>query len=177
MNTTAARRLARNLMIKHGVGMWRLTFVNHMSYAALCNHKDLTISLAVEYVQAYTVEQVTQLVLHEIAHALRGRVVPDAHDEKWLKLARRIGYSGDAVLPASYPKPRIVWDVVCTSTGLILQSPTPVDPTTCKLCNTPGCVPETERRQIVNADIHNRPAPPHIYAPFFRRLKSIFSRG
>jgi hypothetical protein len=148
-----------------------------MKYAGLCNHKTRVISLAVEYVQAYTPEQLSQLVLHEIAHAMRGRVATDAHDEQWLKIARRIGYTGEAVLPLNYPAPKIVWDVVCTSTGLILQLPEQPHPTVCKLCNTPGCTPLTERRQLVSQDLHNIPTPPHFVAPFFRRLKSILTRG
>lgn len=174
MNVTATRRLARNLMIKHGVAPWRLIFINHESYAALCNHKDKTIALTVEYVQAYDAEQITQLVLHEIAHALRGRAVPDGHDEKWLTIARRLGYTGLAVLPDHYPRPNIVWDVVCTSTGQILQTPTEPSPSTCKLCNDPGCTPLIERRQIVRADLHNIPTPEHIAAPAIRRLKNLF---
>jgi hypothetical protein len=164
-------------MIRHGLAPWRLIFVNSTKYAGLCNHKDKTIALAVEFTQAYDVDQLTQLMLHEIAHARRGRVVPDAHDEKWLKIARRLGYTGDTVLPADYPTPRIVWDVVCTSTGLILQVTPKPSETVCKLCNTPGCTPEIQRRQIVPAQLHNIPTPEHILAPAARRLKRFFTRA
>ena len=174
MNTSAARRLARNLMIRHRVPFWRLDFVNSMRYAGLCTHSKRLISLSVEFTQAYTPEQLSQIVLHEIAHARRGPV-PDAepHDDKWLKIARRLGYTGDATVCRDYPSPKIVWDVVCTSTGLILQVPNQPDPTSCKLCNTPGCTPLIERRQIVSQDLHNIPAPPHIFAPVFTRLKKL----
>lgn len=171
MNTTATRRLARNLMIKHGVPLWRLEFVNAMAYAGITNHKRNVIALTVEYVQAYNEEQITQLVLHEIAHAIRGRVAVNAHDEKWLFIAQRMGYTGGTCMPETYPSPRIVWDYTCTSTGQILetQEPPADNDDTCKLCNS--CEPIVERRQIVDADLHNIPTPEHIAAHTIRRVK------
>jgi len=174
MNVKAARRLARNKMIRHGLGLWSLNFVNSMRYAGLCTHSKKLISLSVEFTQAYTPAQLEQIVLHEIAHGLRGPVQDaEPHDDKWLKIARRIGYTGEATVPHDFPTPRIVWDVVCPSTGLILQVTERPSATTCKLCNTPSCTPITERRQIVSHKIHNIPAPPHIFAPLLARLKFL----
>lgn len=174
MNVKAARRLARNLMIRHGLPFWRLDFVNSMRYAGLCTHSKKLISLSVEFVQAYTPEQLSQIVLHEIGHALRGPVQDaEPHDDKWLKISRRLGYTGEATIGPEFPTPKIVWDVVCTSTGQILQVQDRPSPTSCKLCNTPSCTPLIERRQIVSQDLHNIPTPPHIFAPVFKRLHLI----
>lgn len=173
MNVKAARRLARNLMIEHGLAVWRLDFMNHDSIAGLTTHSERKISLAVEYAQAYTPEQLTQLVLHEVAHALRGPATV-SHDVKWLQTARRLGYLHGETMPVHYPRPNIRWDIVCPSTGEIHQTATRPDADHfCKLCNDPSCAPEIQRRQIVRQDVHNIPAPEHIYAPTIRRLKSF----
>lgn len=180
MNVTAARRHARNLMIKHGLHLWRLDFMNSTKTAALTHFKRHLIELSVEFVQAYNEEQLTQLVLHEIAHAHRGRVraklgeftTPDPHDDRWLFIARLIGYTGDVCMPADYPTPHIVWDVVCTSTGLI-QQVTEQPPAVCNSCNE--CTPHVQRRQIVSAELHSIPTPPHV-SPTARAIKKLFVR-
>jgi hypothetical protein len=178
MNTAAARRLARNLMIRHGLALWRLDYINHSAHAAQCVFSRHTIELTVEYVQAYNPEQVTQLVLHEIAHALRGpSEAKNHHDDKWLRIARRIGYKGGATVDPSFPQPVIVWDIVCPTTGHIQELHTAPTAPHCKNCNNRDCTPEVQRRQIVRADYHTIPAPPHIAAPIIRTLKSLVGRN
>jgi len=176
MNTKAARRLARNLMIQHHLAAWQLTFMNHNTIAAQTTHSTHTITLAVEYAQAYTPDQLTQLMLHEIAHAQRGPT-QTPHDTKWLQTARRLGYLHGATMPAHYPSPVIRWDIICTTTGEIHQTTTaPPEDHSCKLCNSPECTPDIQRRQIVRQDIHNIQPPEHI-SPSFRRLKKLFTRA
>lgn len=178
MNTAAARRLARNLMIRHGLALWRLDYINHSSHAAETVFSKHVIQLTVEYVQAYNDQQVTQLVLHEIAHALRGpSSLSQHHDDKWLRIARRIGYHGGATIDPSFPKPVIVWDITCQTTGLIQELHTAPTAPHCKNCNNRDCTPITERRQIVRADYHTIPAPPHIATPIIRAFKSLTRRA
>jgi predicted SprT family Zn-dependent metalloprotease len=157
-------------MIKHGLSAWRLDFMNNTKTAALTHFKKHLIELSVEFTQAYDQEQLTQLVLHEIAHAYRGRGKEHAHDERWLFIARLIGYTGDECMPADYPTPKIVWDIVCTTTGLIQQVHTAPDAADCKNCNSEHCTPIVQRRQIVRADLHTIPTPPHIAARAIRKL-------
>jgi predicted SprT family Zn-dependent metalloprotease len=164
-------------MIRHGLALWRLDYINHSSHAAECVFSKHVIQLTVEYVQSYNDTQVTQLVLHEIAHALRGPSdVSQHHDAKWLRIARRIGYLGGATMDPSYPQPVIVWDVVCPTTGLIQELHTAPTAPHCKNCNNRDCIPETQRRQIVRADFHTIPAPTHIAAPMLNALKSLVRR-
>lgn len=162
-------------MIRHGLGAWRLDFINHHNIAAQTVFSTLTISLTVEFVQAYTPDQLTQLVLHEIAHALRGPCSDSGHDSKWLQTARRLGYIHGVTMPAHYPTPSIRWNITCPNTGEILQTASAPEPEPfCKLCNDPECAPEVQRRQIVRADVHNIPAPEHIF-PIVQRLKGLFT--
>lgn len=162
-------------MIRHGLGLWSLKFVNSTRYGGLCTFSEHTISLAVEYVQAYSEEQLTQVILHEIAHALRGPNKTDplnSHDEKWLTRARKIGYLHGETLPPEFPRPRIVWNLTCTNTGQILETSDKPDPNAaCKVCN--ACTPLTERRQLVKAHTFNAPAPEHIMTTRLRHLKAL----
>lgn len=175
MNVKAARRQARNLMIRHGLAAWRLDFMNHHCIAAQTSFTDHSISLTVEFVQAYTPDQLTQLVLHEIAHALRGPSDLSGHDSKWLKTARSLGYLHGDTMPAHYPTPNIRWNLTCPATGDTLQTPEePDEEPFCKLCNDLDCVPKVQRRQIVTADVHRLPAPDHIF-PIVQRLRSLFT--
>lgn len=99
MEKIAAERMARELMMKHLGPGWHFKWDRAPHYAGVTRCDQKLIALSEYAVVQYSAEQVRQVILHEIAHALRG-VCPrtyrkdEGHDERWLKTARRIGYTG-----------------------------------------------------------------------------------
>lgn len=92
MRVRDARRLARRLMVEHGVGHWHLELVHTSAYAGRCDRGPQIIELSEPFVRLNRTGPVTEVVLHEIAHA---RTV-GAHDYSWRKEAKRIGCTGSA---------------------------------------------------------------------------------
>lgn len=96
-NTRAADNkiaVIRGLMLRHGLHEWQFVIDNAQSRAGACNYdkKTLTFSKYLLLNVEITEEQVSNIVLHEIAHALVG---PDhLHDDVWRNKALSIGCDG-----------------------------------------------------------------------------------
>ena len=80
---------ARGLMDRHGLGEWTLGFIAARGKLGECRPLHRHIGLSRYHAVTGSPEQVTDTVLHEIAHALAG---PGAgHGPAWKAIARRIG--------------------------------------------------------------------------------------
>jgi hypothetical protein len=172
MNPNAALRLANQVRYKKApLCMYKFRLANSTEWAGRCDYVTGTIDLSIEFMQAYSPYHVSQIVKHELAHAIRGPVRPhrlNGHDDQWLKIARRLGYEHGEMVPHAWPVPQIVWNLTCTNTGEILETST--DPgDSCKICN--ACTPVKERRQIVKASTYNLQADPYWYDPALQKMK------
>jgi predicted SprT family Zn-dependent metalloprotease len=106
-----ARVLAVGLMAQHGLTGWRLVFDDAKSRAGVCRSDRTEIGLSRVLTSLYPQAQVTDTVLHEIAHALVG--VRHGHDKVWRATAVRIGCSGTRCVPEEAPKIEGAWVGVC----------------------------------------------------------------
>lgn len=108
MELEQAKQLALNLMDKHGLLLkrWKFAFDNAKERLGFCSYKKTTISLSQKFVPLLSVEEATDTILHEIAHALVGR--RKGHGYEWRKKAIEIGcngkrlYAGEAKVEAKY---------------------------------------------------------------------------
>ena len=94
-------------MARHGVGDWSLGWDNARTRAGMCRYNTRTISLSRPLMALYEREQVREVVLHEIAHALVG--AKHNHDAVWRAKAREIGSTGARALPVDSPRPPAPW--------------------------------------------------------------------
>ena len=85
MDLTEARELAAGLMARHRLTDWHLTFDDAKTRAGVCRPARKEIGLSRPLIRLYSPEQVTETVLHEIAHALAGP--GHGHDRKWRTIA------------------------------------------------------------------------------------------
>ena len=99
------RDLALELMKKHGLleKGWKFEFDNAKRRFGYCQYRPKIISISKHISKLNSVEEVTDTILHEIAHALAG---PKAgHYSKWKYQAMAIGakpercYSRDVIQP------------------------------------------------------------------------------
>ncbi len=80
---------ARDLMDQNGLRDWSLRFNNAQRQLGACHWQRKLIVLSRSHTLKRTPEQVTDTILHEIAHALAG---PRAgHGPKWKAIASRLG--------------------------------------------------------------------------------------
>ena len=152
MDLTEARQLAAGLMGRHGLSGWRLVFDNAKTRAGVCRYDRKEIGLSRPLVALYEVEQVTDTVLHEIAHALAGP--RHGHDRVWRATARRIGCSGDRCLPADAPRVDGAWAGVCPAGHRTTAHRRPVRVRSCRACS-----PTFDVSAIYTWSRHGRPAP------------------
>lgn len=75
-----------------GAGTWSFGFDHAKRRAGLCNYTDRRITVSRHLAQKFEDDEIHQILLHEVAHALAG---PDAgHGPRWRRVAAEIGYIG-----------------------------------------------------------------------------------
>jgi hypothetical protein len=106
-----ARQLAAGLMRRHGLTGWQVVFDNAKTRAGICRAVPREIGLSRVLTQLHGRVEVTDTILHEIAHALVGPA--HGHDEVWRRKALEIGCSATRCLPGNAPKPVGPWVGTC----------------------------------------------------------------
>jgi predicted SprT family Zn-dependent metalloprotease len=94
MDLNKAHLLANYLIAKHGIGEqgWKFRFDNARRRFGCCMYRSKTITLSKYLTHLNDEKQVTNTILHEIAHAL---TPGHHHDWVWKAKAREIGCTGD----------------------------------------------------------------------------------
>ncbi|WIM99308.1 SprT-like domain-containing protein [Actinoplanes oblitus] len=133
MDLIEARGLAAGLMARHGLTRWRLTFDDAKTRAGVCRMERREIGLSRPLIRLYSAEQVTETVLHEIAHALAGP--GHGHDATWREIAVRIGCSGRRCVPEDAPRVDGAWEGVCRSGHRTTAHRRPVRVRSCRQCS------------------------------------------
>lgn len=105
----AALELGSKQLHKHGLSDWSVCLDDATSRAGLCNYKNKQISLSRLFLRASSEQQITDTILHEIAHALAG--FEHHHDAVWRNIAQDIGCSGKRCHERVFSSPR--WIVQC----------------------------------------------------------------
>jgi hypothetical protein len=91
--------MLREKMNEHGLTDWSVRLNQNMDsrYLGLCSYKDKCIILSAHHIDIHPSPDVTNTILHEIAHALVGP--GHAHNQVWQEKAKSIGC--DNTLPCS----------------------------------------------------------------------------
>jgi predicted SprT family Zn-dependent metalloprotease len=108
-----ARRLALELMARHGLTGWGFAFNRHKRGMGLCRYATRTIELSIHLVDRNSPEEVRDTILHEIAHALVGP--GHGHDAAWKRTCREIGARPERCGQADMPRGR--WQASCPGCG------------------------------------------------------------
>ncbi|MGE0822907.1 MAG: SprT-like domain-containing protein [Candidatus Binatia bacterium] len=97
-------QVARGLLTQHHLLDWSFQFDNGRKRAGCCQYGTKVISLSYEFAKHAPDEEITDTVLHEIAHALVGK--SHNHDDVWRAMAARIGCSGRRCHEVQFTLPR-----------------------------------------------------------------------
>ena len=90
-------REARELMDRHGLSEWAFRFNAARRTLGLCKEKEKVIQLGRHHALHDDPSQVTDTILHEIAHALAGAKA--GHGPAWREVAKRLGATPRALKP------------------------------------------------------------------------------
>ena len=104
---------AEMLISKHGLRNWRFGFDQASRRGGRCAFDRQEISLSEQFATAASHDEVTDTILHEIAHAIVGP--KHGHDAVWKATARRIGCSGRVTHDVDFSSAR--WILTCMTCG------------------------------------------------------------
>lgn len=91
----AVRMEAITLLADHGLWDqgWRFVFTNGKMQVGICKHREKQIGFSQHFLMKTEREDITDTLLHEIAHALVGG--GHGHDSVWRRKAVEIGCNGN----------------------------------------------------------------------------------
>ncbi len=95
----------------HGPGAWSFGFDRAKRRAGLCNYTDRRITVSRYLAAKFDDDEIHQILLHEIAHALAGSKA--GHGPKWKRIAREIGYAGERTHDGEIAHELAPWLGVC----------------------------------------------------------------
>lgn len=135
MNSTAAARMAINLMTDHGLYAqgWSFNWMRGKNTLGLCRHGSKEIQLSSYLVQLNDENAVRLVVLHEIAHALVGS--GHGHDAVWQRKCLSIGGDGKRCADASVVTPKGAWVGRCAGGHETDQHRAPLRVKACGKCS------------------------------------------
>ncbi len=112
---------------------WSFRFDRATTRLGQCDHRTQSISVSRYLTEKATSDEVTQVLLHEIAHALAGPRA--AHGPKWRAIARGIGYEGGRTHTVEPAHDRAKWVGECPSGHEIVRFRRPGKPVSCAKCD------------------------------------------
>jgi hypothetical protein len=146
------RAQAEGLMATHLGQGWAFGFDDAKRRAGLCNYTDRRITVSRYLAARWTLEDIEQVLLHEIAHAVAGHRA--GHGPRWLKVARRLGYTGARVHDGGTAHELAPWVGVCPGGHTHYRYRAPGPPLSCRLCGRgfdPSRVINWSRREVTAA--------------------------
>lgn len=125
---------AVRLLVAHQIARtWSFRFDRATTRLGQCDHRTHTISVSRYLTERATTTEVTQVLLHEIAHALAGAGA--AHGPKWRSIAQQIGYVGGRTHTVEPAHERAKWVGACPSGHEIVRFRRPGKPVSCAKCD------------------------------------------
>ena len=92
---------------------WTFGFDNAKRRAGLCNYTDRRITVSRYLAAKFDDDEIHQVLLHEVAHALAGPAA--AHGPAWKAIARDIGYVGGVTHHGEIAHERAPWIGRCSA--------------------------------------------------------------
>lgn len=127
------RRWADALIVLHlDPNVWTFAFDSAKRRAGLCNYGTHRISVSRYLAARYDDDEIHQILLHEVAHALAG---PRAgHGPKWARIAADLGYVGRRTHDGEIADDLAPWIGNCPAGHAHYRYREPMRPLSCGLC-------------------------------------------
>lgn len=113
--------------------VWSFGFDNAKTRAGLCNYNSKRITVSRYLAARYDDDDIHQVLLHEVAHALVG---PGAgHGAKWKAVAQDLGYTGKRLHGGAIAGELAPWVGTCPAGHLHYRYKRPAHPLACGKCS------------------------------------------
>ena len=128
-----AYAMAEYLLEVHGLDEWEVVYDGAKRRAGICRFAERQLGLSAPLTAVHSEADVRDTILHEIAHALVGP--RHGHDERWRRVARSIGGSGERCASPDAPTAPAAWLGTCPGGHTLDRHRRPVRVLTCGLCS------------------------------------------
>jgi predicted SprT family Zn-dependent metalloprotease len=126
------RHWADALIALHLDPSWSFAFDNAKTRAGLCNYTDKRISVSRYLAARYEDDEIHQVLLHEVAHAMAGS--RSGHGPKWKSVATDLGYEGKRTHDGAIATEFAPWLGRCPAGHEHYRYKTPTRPLSCGKC-------------------------------------------
>lgn len=139
MAELARVRLWANALIRHhldpifGPGAWSFDFDRAKRRAGLCNFTDRRIQVSRYLAEKFDDDEVHQILLHEVAHALAGAEA--GHGQKWKRIAAELGYAGGRTHDGDIADETAPWVGECPAGHRHVRFRKPTRQSSCAKCS------------------------------------------
>lgn len=138
MDIFEANKIGKELMNKHGLTDlgWKFGMDTAKRRFGVCKYRTKSISISIALTRLNPVEQVTDTILHEIAHALVGR--GHGHDAVWKAKCVEIGCKPERCYTNEVVTPEGNYKAECCKCGHIhkrLKKPRQGKRSSCGVCS------------------------------------------
>ena len=113
--------------------VWSFGFDNAKTRAGLCNHTTKHISVSKYLASRYEDDEIHQILLHEVAHAVAGARA--GHGPKWRSVAADLGYEGGRLHHGETASELAPWIGLCPNGHEYYRYRTPKRETACGICS------------------------------------------
>jgi predicted SprT family Zn-dependent metalloprotease len=113
--------------------VWSFGFDNAKKRAGLCNFTDHRITVSRYLAARYDDDEVHQILLHEVAHALAGATA--GHGPAWKRIADGLGYAGARLHSGPTADELAPWVGTCPSGHVVYRHRRPSRRSSCAVCS------------------------------------------
>lgn len=117
----------------HGPGTWSFGFDHAKRRAGLCNYTDHRITVSRYLAAKFDDDEIHQILLHEVAHAIAGSEA--AHGPSWKRVARELGYVGGRTHDGEIAHELAPWVGLCPAGHEHAKFRRPSRETSCAKCS------------------------------------------
>ncbi|MGV8881720.1 MAG: SprT-like domain-containing protein [Rhodoglobus sp.] len=129
---TRVRVWADALIVMHLDASWTFAFDNAKRRAGLCNYTTKRISVSRYLAGRYEDDEIHQILLHEVAHAMAG---PKAgHGPRWKAIGKEIGYEGKRLHDGAIAEEHASWVGHCPAGHEFFRYRAPTRMSACAKC-------------------------------------------
>jgi predicted SprT family Zn-dependent metalloprotease len=127
------RRWAEALIALHLDPSWTFAFDNARTRAGLCSYDRKRISVSRLLAGRYDDDEIHQVLLHEVAHALAGARA--GHGPRWKKIATDLGYEGKRLHDGAIADELAPWVGACPAGHVHYRYKRPTRIVSCAICS------------------------------------------
>ena len=127
------RRWADALITLHLDPAWTFDFDFAKTRAGLCNYSSKTISVSRYLASRYGDDEIHQVLLHEVAHAIAGTRA--GHGPRWKAVATDLGYVGKRLHDGAIANELAPWMGACPAGHLHFRYRSPTRTLACGQCS------------------------------------------